>query len=66
MTKKTQDWIITLLLGWIIPISDIVIPLWIFYILDSAILSTILIIAFEIFLSWLVRKIVILDFRDYL
>ena len=58
MTEKTHRTIFIVLVGWIIPIADIAVPLWLFYALDSTALFIILSTAFSIFLNWLVHKII--------
>ena len=58
MTEKIHHTIFIVLLGWIIPIADIAVPLWLFYALDSSALFIILSTAFSISLEWLVHKII--------
>ena len=53
-----------MLVGWIIPIADIAVPLWLFYALDSTALFIILSTAFSIFLNWLVHKIIDWDLSN--
>ena len=58
MTERTHGTIFRLLVGWIIPIVDIVVPLVIVYTMDCSGFSIFLATVFSIFLEWFVHKII--------
>ncbi len=58
MTQKTHSMIFIVLVGWIIPIADIVVPLVIVYTMDCSGFSIFLATVFSISLEWVVHKII--------
>ena len=58
MTEKTHSMIFIVLVGWIIPIADIVVPLVIVYTMDCSGFSIFLATVFSILLEWVVHKII--------
>ena len=58
MTERTHGTIFRLLVGWIIPIVDIVVPLVIVYTMDCSGFSIFLATVFSIALELVVHKII--------